>query len=633
MGASTVIRGQPSDSGEALNATSGGRNVTTRLYGLSYMFEVGESGTQNLEQANRPASGQVAIAGLARVGEVLVANSAITDADGTSEATYDYQWFAGNDEITGATSITYTLTAAEQGQQVTVTVSFTDDAGNEESLTSEPTATVTARPNSAATGQPTITGTAEFGQTLSAGITEIADANGLDNVSYQYQWLADDSPILGASGVSYTLTLSEVGKAIKVQVSFTDDAGHSESLTSEATEAVPNPSNYPAAKLPVITGTPEVSRTLAVDTSAIADPDGLEGVSYGYRWMADGVEIVDATGSTLALTSREVERAISVRVEFTDDDGNEESRTSAATVAVTPVGINTPATGQPTIAGSPLVGVTLRAGTGAIADANGLTNAVYAHQWLADDVDIPGATRTAHTVDASQEGKAIKVRVAFHDDKGHRESLTSEAVIPPRPTDLQAAMSGNAVVMSWNPPTGFPFLFDYRIMRHRPGQGESTPTVLADTRSSATSYTDGDVTSGVLYEYHVRAVNMFNDLSARSLPVRITTPQLTEPEDESPTEPPPAPTNLTGTPNTAEDRHVVLSWTAPDDDHITGYRILRRMPRQGQNTLLEYVPDTGSTATTYTDEDVVAGELYVYRVKAINAAGVGPRSNYVNVEP
>ena len=102
-------------------------------------------------------------------------------------------------------------------------------------------------------------------------------------------------------------------------------------------------------------------------------------------------------------------------------------------------------------------------------------------------------------------------------------------------------------------------------------------------------------------------------------------------EPAGPTEPPPAPENLTHTVN--DDGHVVLNWTAPDDEHITGYRIMRRMPRQNENTLLVYVSNTGNTNTTYTDEDVVAGELYVYRVKAINAAGVGPRSNFVNAEP
>ena len=39
-------------------------------------------------------------------------------------------------DIPGATSDTYTLAEGDEGKAVSVTVSFTDDAGNEESLTS-----------------------------------------------------------------------------------------------------------------------------------------------------------------------------------------------------------------------------------------------------------------------------------------------------------------------------------------------------------------------------------------------------------------------------------------------------------------------------------------------------------------
>ena len=88
------------------------------------------------------------------------------------------------------------------------------------------------------TGAPAISGTAQVGETLTAGTSGIADADGLDNTTYRYQWLADDADITGATGESYTLTDSDEGKAIKVRVSFTDDAGNAESLTSLATATV-----------------------------------------------------------------------------------------------------------------------------------------------------------------------------------------------------------------------------------------------------------------------------------------------------------------------------------------------------------------------------------------------------------
>ena len=77
------------------------------------------------------------------------------------------------------------------------------------------------------------------------------------------------------------------------------------------------------------------------------------------------------------------------------------------------------------------------------------------------------------------------------------------------------------------------------------------------------------------------------------------------------------------------DGSVTLTWDAPDDDSVTGYRILRRIPDDGEHSLGVLVEDTGSGATSYTDTDVAVGVRYVYRVKAINEAGVGPKSRRV----
>ena len=62
-------------------------------------------------------------------------------------------------------------------------------------------------------------------------------------------WLADDAEIEDATGSTYILADVDEGKAIKVRVSFTDDGGHRETLTSAATAAVTQP-NAPATGLP-----------------------------------------------------------------------------------------------------------------------------------------------------------------------------------------------------------------------------------------------------------------------------------------------------------------------------------------------------------------------------------------------
>ena len=193
--------------------------------------------------------------------------------------------------------------------------------------------------NSPATGLPVITGTATVGETLSVSMADVSDANGLTGASHSYQWVADDLDIQGATGAAYTLADGDEGKAISVRVSFTDDDGFSENATSAATAAAaavaaPAAANTPATGLPAISGTAQVGETLTVDTSAIADEDGLTGASYSYQWMAAGSDIDGATGSTHTLTASQQGQTIRVRVHFSDDSGNSETLTSAATVAV-----------------------------------------------------------------------------------------------------------------------------------------------------------------------------------------------------------------------------------------------------------------------------------------------------------
>ena len=191
-----------------------------------------------------------------------------------------------------------------------------------------------AQPNSPATGAPAVTGTARVGETLTASTTGIADADGTANAAFAYQWLADDAEITGATGSTYTLADADEGKAIKVRVTFTDDAGNDESLTSAATASVAAQPNSPATGAPAVTGTARVGETLTAATTDIADADGLTNARFTYQWLADDAEITGAAGSTYTLADADEGKAIKVRVTFTDDRGHRETLTSAATGAV-----------------------------------------------------------------------------------------------------------------------------------------------------------------------------------------------------------------------------------------------------------------------------------------------------------
>ena len=490
--------------------------------------------------ANALATGAPTINGTAQVGQTLTATTSnIADSDGLVNAAYSYQWVrndGGTDaEIQDATGSTYTLDTADEGKTVKVRVSFTDDAGNDESLTSAATDTVAVRANSPATGLPTISGTAQVDETLTAETSAIADEDGLSNVAYNYQWLADDTDIARATGSSYTLADADEGKTVKVRVSFTDDGGNQESLTSAPTAMVSTPltagfqwmpashngrdeftifiqfseeiassyvtlrdhaltvtggevvsadvfgysdlwalgidpdgngdvtialpittdcsatgavctgggkklsnhiehtvsgpahANSVATGIPTITGTAQVGETLTAGTSGISDEDGLTNATFSYQWVRnDGgtdAEIQGATDSTYDLSDADVGKTVKVRVSFTDDAGNKETLTSAATaeVAARP---NSPATGAPAIRGTVQVDETLTADTSGIADADGLQNATFSHQWVSSDgvtdSDIPGETGATYEVAPGDAGQDDQGEGELHRRRGQR---------------------------------------------------------------------------------------------------------------------------------------------------------------------------------------------------------------------
>ena len=380
--------------------------------------------------------------------------SVTNEGDGDSEATTIRFYRSTDSTITNSDtqqSSSPVIPLAAQGQKVTaISVSLTapseedtyyygacvdsvtgetDTADNcSASVTVTVTATVTV--NRPATGAPTISGTAQVGQTLTASTSAITDPDGLTNVSYSYQWLADDTEIDGATNSTYTPQTTDIGKVIKVRVTFTDDGDNDEQLTSAGTVRVTVTAtvNRPATGAPTISGTAQVGQTLTASTSAITDPDGLTNVSYSYQWLADDTEIDGATNSTYTPQTTDIGKVIKVRVTFTDDGDNDEQLTSAGTVRVTVTAtVNRPATGAPTISGTAQVGQTLTASTSAITDPDGLTNVSYSYQWLADDTEIDGATNSTYTPQTTDIGKVIKVRVTFTDDGDNDEQLTSAA--------------------------------------------------------------------------------------------------------------------------------------------------------------------------------------------------------------
>ncbi|NGZ05238.1 MAG: tandem-95 repeat protein, partial [Magnetococcales bacterium] len=270
--------------------------------------------------------------------------------------------------------------------------------------------------NDPPTGGVTVTGNATQGQRLTASNT-LADLDGLGTIAYQ--WRADGVAITGATGATFLLTESEVGKRMTVAARYTDRNGTSEQVISTSTQMVSNV-NDPATGSVMISGTPTQGQPLTANSNTLADLDGMGVLSY--QWRADGVAITGATGSNLLLTQSHVGKVITVTARYTDGHGTVERITSSPTVEV--ANRNDAPGGRVTISGTPVLGEELFASHN-LTDRDGLGSVSW--QWYADGVEIADATGATFVLTSEQVGKAITVTASYTDGYGWLESVTSPA--------------------------------------------------------------------------------------------------------------------------------------------------------------------------------------------------------------
>jgi RHS repeat-associated protein len=166
-------------------------------------------------------------------------------------------------------------------------------------------ATYTPAPEN--TSPPTITGTAQQGQTL----TEHHGSWSHEPTSYSYQWLQCSAlgesclPISGATSQTYVPVLGDVGHTLKVQEKASNSSGTSEPANSEATGVV-----IPALCTDTWTGPAEGTWQTAEDWSAKHVPLSTDGAcigsgktvkvnegtaTAGILWGAGAVKIKEAT--------------------------------------------------------------------------------------------------------------------------------------------------------------------------------------------------------------------------------------------------------------------------------------------------------------------------------------------------
>lgn len=196
---------------DTLSAADVGKNATVTVTATDSTGSATASATAGPVAAAVGAPSNTsppAISGTAQQGDTLTA--APGSWSGTAPITYTYQW------SNGATGNKDALSAADVGNNVSVTVTATNSAGSA-TATSPSVGPVAAAPTPPSnTSLPTISGTAQEGNTLTA---DPGSWSGATPITFTYQW-SD-----GRTGRRDTLSAADVGDKVSVMVTATNSVG------------------------------------------------------------------------------------------------------------------------------------------------------------------------------------------------------------------------------------------------------------------------------------------------------------------------------------------------------------------------------------------------------------------------
>jgi hypothetical protein len=327
------------------------------------------------------------ITGLPAVGKTL---TAVPGTWTPATATFTYQWYRNSVAISGATSSSYTMVAADYNTYISVAV--TGSAATYTSVTKS-SASLGPVAGKLTAPTPTITGKTTVGSTLTAdpGTWETG-------VTLSYQWFRNSVAIAGATNTTYTLVQADDLTNITIKVTGAKSGYGDETVTS---------ANFQVGKQFTLHPDPSISGNLWVGQSLRVNPGKWDtGTTFTYQWYRNGTPIASATNVTYKLVTADVGTKITVTATGSLSGYVPKTSTSTATSAILN-GKPFTKSATPVITGSLKVGKTL--GTN-----NGYWNpspTKVTYQWLRNLVPITGATAKTYKLTAADKGTSIRVKI------------------------------------------------------------------------------------------------------------------------------------------------------------------------------------------------------------------------------
>jgi hypothetical protein len=242
-------------------------------------------------------------------------------------------------------------------------------------------------------------------------ITATVASDGEDLRSISYQWLADGQVVETTSANQFRPADAQVGKAITVNLLYSDPAGAQHKVAGANSLTVLDVEDRPQGSLEVVPG--QTSPYLFHAWNNLRDDDGMGTVSY--QWKVDGQPVAGATGSDFTATPDQMSKHIEVVASWIDGRGHAESVSSDDVL-----NIYNNHWGAVAVSGSYVRGQTLHA---TATDADGLGKVYYNWEGCTDGTTwtpLSGATGADFAVGADAPA-LLRARVEYADNRGYVE--------------------------------------------------------------------------------------------------------------------------------------------------------------------------------------------------------------------
>ena len=273
----------------------------------------------------------------------------------------------------------------------------------------------------------------------------IADDDGMGEVSVQWQiskfedkWMN----ISGATRQSFTPREIHVQQRLRVVITYVDGQGNLETLVSPASTPVQNVNDKPTGS-PMLTGAAREEDALVVDTSTIADEDGIG--SYEVIWQRSSTKTEwqaypEANTEVLRLGQEHVGFSYRAIITYIDSHATREVLISSPSETV--INVDDPVEGEVVLVGEAVEGQNMQVRTSGVSDEDGIASLSVSWEYSEDGRNWRAIDTTSSSViklGQSLVGKQVRAKASVVDTFG------VETLIYSQPTNTVKNINNNPV--------------------------------------------------------------------------------------------------------------------------------------------------------------------------------------------